>query len=433
MGALTRQHRDRAFRLGVINGVLFEVVSVILQPGTVLSAFILRLTDSTFYATLPATLGTIGGLWPQLLASNVAEARPRKQPMYIATSVVRVVAVAGMAAAAFWLASGQATLLLPLFPLLYFAYCSASGAGGVAFMDIVGKTVPAWRRGSFWGLRGFYGGILALGTGFLVRYLLGAGGPVFPLNYGYLFSVAAVVLVVAATAFALVPEPPLARVQDRLPLRLHLARGVAIFRQDRNYRRLYLVGLLSSLASVGPVVFVPYAIKELGFTEDIVGVLIVASTAFVLPANFVWSRMSDRGGNRRLYLVSNWLYLGVAVLVLVSSVVPTALEIPAWPAPVKLRTACFLLAWVLGALSGQSRGIAGTNYMLALAPEATRPSYMAFMSVMLAPVALVPLLAGAVAEAVSFRAAFALSLVFGVAAHGLIRRLEDPRVPAAAN
>ncbi|MEW6752121.1 MAG: MFS transporter [Candidatus Latescibacterota bacterium] len=419
--------RERAFRLGVANGILFEVVAAILQPGTVLSAFFLRLTGSTLYATVPATVMTIGGLWPQLLASNFAEARPRKQPLYVATSAVRVATVTAMALCAYALADEHAALLVVLFPLLCFVYASASGAGGVAFMDIVGKTIPATRRGTFWGLRGFYGGILALGTGLLVRHLLGPGGPAFPHNYGCLFGLAAGVLVVSATVFSLVPEPVRAHPQRRLPLGQHLSRGVCLFRQDPNYRRLYLVGLFSSLAGIGPVVFVPFALTSLGLTEGIVGVLIAASTVVVLPANLMWSRMSDRGGNRRLYLISNWLYLPVPVLALLSALVPGGWAIPGLPPAWDLRAGAFLLAWVLGSLAGQSRGMAGTNYILELAPEETRPSYLAFMSVMLAPVALVPLLAGAVAEALSFAAAFALSLAFALVAHALIRRLAEPR------
>jgi MFS family permease len=137
--------------------------------------------------------------------------------------------------------------------------------------------------------------------------------------------------------------------------------------------------------------------------------------------------MSDRGGNRHLYLFSNRLYLAVPLLALASALVPAGRTIPGLPWAGDLRVVCFLLAWILSSLSGQSRGIAGTNYMLELAPEGTRPSYMAFMSVMMAPVALVPLLAGAIAELVSFEAAFALSMVFGLAAHALILKLADPR------
>jgi MFS family permease len=422
--------RDLAFRLGVANGILFEVVAVILQPATVMSALIMRVTGSTLYASLPVSLGTIGSLWPQLFASNLAEARPRKQPLYVASSAVRVAAIAGMAMAAWWLGNEGGALLVVLLPLLYFAYTSAAGAGTVAFMDIVGKTVPASRRGSYWGLRGFYGGLLALATGFLVRRMLGANGPPFPLNYAYLYGLAAAVLVVAAAAFAAIREPVRTRPRSRLPLRQHLARGVAIFRQDRNYRQLYVVGALSSLTGIGPVVFVPYAIQGLGFAEGIVGVLIVASTVCVLPANFVWSQMSDQGGNRRLYLISNRLYLAAGGLALASATVPAGRALPGLPAGWGLPAVCFLAAWVLSALAGQSRGMAATNYMLELAPEETRPSYMAFMNVLSAPVALVPLLAGAVVELVSFRAAFGLSLAFGAAAHLAIRRLDEPRQAA---
>ena len=96
--------RDRAFKMGVANGVLFEVVMATSQPGTVLSAFVLRLTNSTFYATLPATLSSIGFLWPQLLVSNLAEARPHKKPIYVATSVVRAAMLALIALSTCWLA-----------------------------------------------------------------------------------------------------------------------------------------------------------------------------------------------------------------------------------------------------------------------------------------------------------------------------------------
>jgi len=425
MIGLARARQDRAFRLGVANGILFEIVAVILQPATVMSAFILRLTGSTLSATVPAALGTIGTLWPQLLASNLAEARPRKQPLYVATSIVRALSVAAMALAVSWAGRADTSLLVPLVLLFYFAYTSAAGAGTIAFMDIVGKTVPPPRRGTFWGLRGFYGGWCALATGFLVRHMLGPSGPAFPRNFAWLYALAAAVLVVAASAFAAVPEPVRMPGRPRLPLRRHLARGLAIFRTDRSFRQLYLVGLLSSLATCGPIVFVPYAIRSLGFSEGIVGTLIVASSVVVLPANFVWSRMSDGGANRRLYLVSNRLYLAAGVLAVASALAPDGRAVDGLPAGWGLRALCFLPAWVLSALAGQSRGMAATNYMLALAPEDQRPSYMAFMSVLQAPMALVPLLAGALAEIVSFTAVLVLSLTFAVAAHAAIARLDE--------
>ena len=71
--------RYKSFRLGVINGALFEVVIATMQPGLVLSAFFFKLTDSTFYAALPMTLMYLGGLWPPLIVAHIAEGMERKK------------------------------------------------------------------------------------------------------------------------------------------------------------------------------------------------------------------------------------------------------------------------------------------------------------------------------------------------------------------
>jgi hypothetical protein len=73
--------RDKAFRLGVLNGTIFEVVIIIMQPSLVLSAFFLKLTDSTFIAALPAALMHLGGLWPQLIVAHIAEGMEYKKPI----------------------------------------------------------------------------------------------------------------------------------------------------------------------------------------------------------------------------------------------------------------------------------------------------------------------------------------------------------------
>jgi MFS family permease len=416
--------RDRAFKMGVANGVLFEVVMATSQPGTVLSAFVLRLTNSTFYATLPATLSSIGFLWPQLLVSNLAEARPHKKPIYVATSVVRAAMLALIALSTCWLAPDGSAGPILLFPLIYFVYASASGAGNLAFMDIVGKTIPATRRGSFLGLRGFYGGILGLGAGAFVSYMLGQQGPAFPINYACLFGVATLFVVISAAAFAAVPEPAHTASRARLPFGRHLAQGIALISRDAGYRRFYLAGLLSTMSTMGQVVFVPYALKELSLPEDIVGVLIVAAAVFALPANLLWSRISDRQGNRRLYLVASRAYLAVPVAAVASGLVP---PLSLGLAGYDLRAGVFVLAWVLATVGNQGRGMAGMNYLLELAPEESRPSYIAFMNLLMAPAALVPLLAGALAELISFPAVFILSLVLGLGAQVLIRGLDEPR------
>ena len=419
---LGRDMRDQAFRLNVLNGIFFAVVNATVSPGTVLSAFFLKLFNSTFFATLPLALMNIGGLWPQLIISNVAEANERKKPFYAVAGVIRVVSLIIMTVCTFFLKKGQSWILISLIPFLYFIHSSGSGVCNLIWMDIVGKTVPANRRGSLMGTRGLLGGTLSFIAGFYVKYMLGDKGPGFPYSYGWLFIIGAVFQISAVSAFLRIPEPITEIKTERPTFKKHIVQGLSIFKTDKDYRLLFFIRILNSISTIGVMVFIPYALKKLGLPESIVGVLMVISTCFALPSNILWSRIGDKYGNRLLMLIATIPYLLVPIIAIVSSYVPNV--------PLRiydLRTVIFIAAYTLSAMTMNGRGIGDMNYLLDLAPEEKRPSYVAFMSVMLAPTALVPLIGGMIAELISFQATFIISFVFGLGGYMLVRKLDEPR------
>jgi len=419
--------RDRSFKLGVVNGVLFEGTMGLMSPGMVMSAFFLRITGSTVFASLPMTLMYLGWIWPQLFISNFAESRERKKPIYLVGGSLRSTALTGMGLLAFTLGENPSGWFVWVFPALYFMYCSAGGVGGVAFMDVVAKTVPPTRRGFFWGLRGFFAGILGIASGFYVRHMLGDSGPGFPTSYALLFCTAVPFITAAFLAFAAIEEPVTTEGRPRTPFRQYLAEGMAIFRDDRNYRLLFYSRALISLATMGQVVFIPYAIKALGLAEAIVGVLVMVATAFALPTNFLWSRIADRSGNRLLLLTAIGGYLLAPPLALASYYVPAVpLNLPGL-GPTDLRGVVFIAAFVLAVTMSRGYWMGAMNYLLEISPEDRRPSYQAFVSVLSAPFTLVPVLAGWVAQVATFRATFVASGAFTLCMLLVIHRLGEPR------
>ncbi|MBT4498891.1 MAG: MFS transporter [Gemmatimonadetes bacterium] len=425
--------RNRAFTLGVINGALVMVVASMVRPDLVLSAFVLRLTSSTFLAALPTALMHLGGLWPQLIVAHIAEGLPRKKPIYIISNASRILSLMAMALTAYLLGEESPVLLATLCLFCFFVYSSGCGGSGIAFMDIVARTIPATRRGSFMGLRGFYGGALGLGAGFFVRYMLGSEGLAFPLNYAALFTTAAIFLACATSLFAAVNEPPAVQKKERGSFREHLQRGVASLREDDNYRLLVVVRSLMGTIAVGQVVFIPYAIVGLSLPDSIVGVLMILAACLSLPANFLWSHIGDRHGNRLLILIAGAVYLAAPVLALTSSYLPTWSTGGWLPAEYDLRALTFVLAFVLGAAGMRGAMMGSTNYLLEIAPDERRPSYMAFMRVLQAPSALLaPLLGGIVADLISFQAAFALACLAGAVTLALTVKLKEPRQTNAA-
>ena len=419
--------RDRAFKLSVLNGIFFAVVFATIQSGMVLSAFFLKLTNSTLLATLPLALMQAGQLWPQLIVSNMAEARERKMPFYIISATARLIFLPLMCISTYILGASQPVLLMLIFSILYFAHSSCSGVCGIAFWDIIGKIIPANRRGKLMAFRGFFGGILGFAVGFYIKYMLGENGPAFPLNYTCLFITALLFQAGGSLSFAVVREPVTTVRKGRVPFKRHLLQGMKIFKIDRDYRLLFQVRILSYLSMLGGMVFIPYAIKSLGMPESSVGVLVVIVTCFALPANFLWSYIADNYGNRLLLLVSTGIYLLVPVIAFASYYVnPLPLHVP-FLNGYDLRSVTFILAFVVSGVAFRGRFIGELNYLLELAPEEKRPSYLAFMSVLLAPTVLVPLVAGLIAQLISFQASFALSFVFCAGAFLTMLRLSEPR------
>ncbi len=419
--------QDKAFRFGVLNGILFAVVISTINPGLVLSAFFLKITNSTFLATLPFALMRIGSFLPQLLVSNPIELKELKKPYYIAAACVRVAFLIMMSLSAYLLGVKQPHVLAFIAAFTYLGYTSGMGVCSITFMDVVGKAIPANRRGSFFGLRGFFGGLLGFASGFFVRYILGDHGPNFPANYSLLFITAAVFQFAAMLAFIGVPEPIKNVRKDRLPFKKHLINGLSILKTDKNYRMLYIIRILNSVTYIGGMVFVPYALKELGMRESFIGVLMVISACFALPSNFLWSHIGDKYGNRLLMLISTFSYLTVPIVALISFYAPSITIYLPFFGEYDLRLLIFMVAFTLSAVTAKGRMMSDTNYLLDIAPEERRPSYLAFMSVLLAPTAIIPLIGGMIAELFSFHITFLVSLIFVIFAYILIFRLNEPR------
>jgi MFS family permease len=196
---------------------------------------------------------------------------------------------------------------------------------------------------------------------------------------------------------------------------------------DRDYRLLFVIKVLTSMASIGGMVFIPYALKELGVHESFIGVLMVISACFALPSNFLWSHIGDKYGNKLLMIVSNGVYLAVPVISVISYYSPPMkLNVP-FLSVYDLRVLIFIAAFTISSATINGRFISDMNYLLDISPEERRPSYLAFMSVLLAPTSFIPLVGGMIAELISFHVTFIVSFIFGICAYVLMFRLNEPR------
>jgi hypothetical protein len=419
-GVVSEREVRRSFVLGVFNGAAFRFAEALIDPPLVLTWFVSQLTISNMLIGLVVPIGDAGWFLPQIFISARIQRMERKMPSYVLAAVIRTI-VWFLLAAAVWLVDDPRLLLVGFFVLYTVARLSA-GLAGLSFLDVVARTIPSWRRGSFFAWRQFLGGLLGLGSGWILRMVLNHPALPFPRGHAVLFLLYGVALAVGMAAFALIREPPDPAMAGPVSVGLQLRRAGQLLRIDRVYRRYLAARLALVLASIALPFYGVYAKTVLGAPAGMVGVYVAARVGALLLFNLPWGRLSDRRGNR---LVTRLMALGngaTALLALVLVVLVELLQLQA----VWLPYVAILLFFLDGAVR-PAQVLVGSNFLLELIPETERSLYMGLSNTLAGIVVLISGLGGLVVDVLGFAGLFAVSLGLSLVGCVLAAGLPEPR------
>jgi MFS family permease len=405
---------SKTFFLGVVNGVLFNMSEALIGGTTVLPIFVSNITSSKVLIGLSGTMSMAGWFLPQLVVANLIETIKRKRPIYFWSGVVRIVTIWTIALSVPLVRSTWAGSFLVLFFLLYSIYVIAGGVAGIPFMDIVGKEIKSQNRGSFFGARLFFGGIVAALAGLFVKDVI-ANRP-FPYDYATLFITASAVITVAIISFCLADEREGTVFGRRTPFRKFLRRGPLLLKDIRSYRMFLMWRVLLGIWMMALPFYIIYARERLALPEESAGVFLSIQMVGMVISNLLWGRLSDRIGNK---IVLN-------LTALVSAASPAIALLTTVAAPLRgmftFGTVFFFLGFTMSGLR-----LGHSNYMLDLSPESERPTYLGFMNTFLAPVMLLSAVGGLLVEKTSFEVLFVVALGAGAVAFLFATQLEEPR------
>jgi MFS family permease len=416
----TREGR-RNFVLCALNGALFQFAQGLIDPSLVLTTwFVGRLTSSNLLLALVVPLGPAGWLLPQLFFSARIQQMQRKMPVYTISAVIRVVAWSSVAAIV-WLVDDPVFLLVGFFTLYTIAQL-ASGPAGLAFFDIVAKTVPARRRGSLFAARLFIGGILTLGASWIINRVLGHPALPPPHDIALLLTLFIVLLIPAFALFIAVREPPGATASESVMLKEQLRRAGQLLRGDPVYRRYTAAWLLLSLTGVVLPFYSVYAKDALGAEAGMAGVYAAASAGAKLLSNLVFGWISDRKGNQLVMRLlaagkAGTAFLALALVGFVSISKPQGAWLPYVALPLFLLDGGLFPAGILS----------GSNFVIELAPENERAMYIGLSNTLNGVVTLLSVLGGLLVDLLGFAGLFATGLVLCLAAYVLVAKLPEPR------
>jgi len=396
---------DRNFLLGVVNGVFVTAGDAFFHSSLVLAPFLATLGTSPVVIGLIPAMRVALYFLPQLVVANRLSQERHKLPYYRITSTTRNLAFLAMSLVVLFGSGLSPGLIAGVVVAMVAINATAGGIGGVPFADVTAKVVPHSRLGTFWAARNVIGGLLALGSGYVVRLVLESDVP-FPRSFGYLFLFGTVLASVGNAAFSFIREPA-GEPGMRRPLLGMLRYVPGLVRTDKVLRRFLTMRFLGLLALLAEPFYGIHALN-IGAPESSLGTYVITATAAAIVANFAFRAPSNRGRNLLVLQVG---YGAVLLALLLALLVRDH----RW----------FALVFLFSAVGNAGIGTAAWNLLYAVAPANERALYIGLVNSVLALPSLAPVAAGALVILLDLPVLFGVGLAFGAAALLISLRMRD--------
>jgi MFS family permease len=405
----------RNFTLGVLNGTFFMAALAFVAGSTVLPVFISKLTDSNIIVGIISHVEWFGWLFPQIFAASILVHRKRVLSFYNGLSAIRLILFAVTIALIFYFADNPTAILIS-FAIGFTIFSLFSGLAGLAFMEVVGKTIPNTKRGSFFGLRFFSGGLLAALAGLLIKRIM--TGYEFPYDFGIICSLAWALMFMGLIMFALQKEPEKIDLPKKESPNNQIKNAFNFFKNDSNYRQLIFSKIWANSYYMSTPFFVILAIKELQAPDWMAGIYLTSQMTGFLISNLLWARVSDKMSNKLVILLSSAFRL-----------IPPIFAVSAFF--INFDPYLFVIVFFLIGATEAGIDIGFMNYLLEISPESGRPLYVGFFNTVIAPTVLVSGLGGWIIQIFSLKFLFSLVMFTSIIALLNSLKLREPRPKSA--
>lgn len=387
-----------------------------IAPATVMPLFIATLTDWNWLIGIAASIHMGGWFLPQVFSANLVSGRKYRLPLYRNMSIIRICCLGSIAGLTLLLGGSNRVLLLILFLILYPMHAVTGGIAGLAFLDIVGKTIPSIAKkgipglGSFFGYRIFLGALLGILCGLLLI------NPIldkikYPHNFALLFGISTFIIILGVISFCLIKEPPSETSEQIIRMNDHLLKSLSLLRSDLTFRKYFITRHFLMLWTAGIPFYILFAASRYELSAFWVGAFIAARYAGEMTMDILWAILSDRGHNRKVIQGASLLTLIPPLVVFIQIY---------WNIPEIAYALAFFASG--GVIAGMMLG--GNNYLLEHAPPDKRPMYIGLMNSTLGFTILSAGLGGLIVDQFGFPPLFLCVGLISLVAMALSYRLE---------
>lgn len=402
------------FTVNLLDGVIFWFGMSFASATTIVPLFVSKLTLNPLLFGLVAVIAQASWYLPQILTAGHIEKLPRKKPVMVNLGFFTERLPMFLWPLAPLVALQSPVLALVIFFTGYTWHGLGAGLVAPAWQDLIGRAFPVNRRGRFFGLTTFLGTGAGTISALLSSSILEAAP--FPLNFVYLFLIAAIAINLSWGFLALTRESvQLATPAAEGPgqFRTKLAR---ILKHDDNFRAFLLARLLLSLGSVGAGFITIAAIERWQVSDSTVALYTAALLLGQTAGNLLAGLLADHLGHK-LSLEIGGFAAGMAFIL-------------AWLAP---SAAWYYLVFAGWGMAYGITIVSGILIILEFSRPAHRPTYIGITNTGVGIASSIAPLIGGWLAGFSYSWLFALSAVINLLALALLhRQVKEPRWQSAS-
>jgi len=384
---------QRNFTAGLWHGAFLALAMALTQPTTVISAFVANLTGSTIWVGGLSTVLVVANTLPQIFVARWIEPKPQKLPYLIGAISLRVISWGTLAWLIFTIGNKHPTLMAWVLVGMLVIFYAGGGIANIPYTDIIGRVIPAGKRGAFFGGKSALAGPLSIGSAFMAKQILAKVA--YPNNYALLFGLAAAGLAIASLGFWAMKEPISTTVKNTV-LSWH-EYWQQLVHASRKIKTLIAVQLLTGFSLLSMPFYVVFAREKLHAPDEAVGWFLLVQVLGGTITSLFWARLVDRAGSRHMLFYCALTSTSIPLLAI-------ALSSFGW---LGLLPVFFLVGTILN-----GRDVGFQSALLELAPEEHRSSYAGLNAVLVLPIAFLSLAAGYFLQHWSYTVLFLMTAIF---------------------
>lgn len=384
--SLPEYRNDYAF---LWHATFLALTVALTEINTVLPSLVVHAGGGTFAIGLLTGIMVGTPIIGQLLFASYLHTRPRKKGYLLLGIGLRVAALGGVALVLTAADALPARSLMVLVFSLMLVFALSGTFAGVSYTDILGKSLALERRQGFFVRRQVLTSCALLVSAPVSRWLLGEF--TYPVNYIWMFALAAVLLLIAGLGFTAIEEPAVPpegtaysfwSVIREIPARL---RGNPVL-----LRYILLVNLTGFGLTLMPF-YIAYAGRHYGLSGEQVGNCLIVQFIGMILSNLLWARRLKTGGF--LGVVRGCILCGAALPLLILGLSGLSLSV-------------FLLAFLLMGVTISARKIAFDGLLIEMTNNANRALYQGIVGATSLTTAFFPLVAGGLIQLVGYAPVF---------------------------